>query len=204
VIDYYQLLMAAQQNAPEGARWHHDPAVENQWRYSQPVEYVPDPQDQALMYQPITPPRRADLYEPMSAPVSAYDGMPPPEDVAAAVESAMASVAPPQMMQQAPMMAQGGGVPGSGDNMQGSVNVPTYDAPSGPANITGFVPQGMSQPTSGQAYTPNAASIPTVLSPPPSWLGGILTTQPDHSFAHGNNSHGNPWNSTGGEGGFVW
>jgi hypothetical protein len=68
MIDYYQLLMQAQQGAPEGARWHHDPSMTEQWRYSQPTEYVPAPDQQTPQYQPIMPPRRADLYQPMSAP----------------------------------------------------------------------------------------------------------------------------------------
>jgi hypothetical protein len=134
MIDYYQLLMAAQQNAPEGARWHHDPAVENQWRYSQPTEYVPAPDPQTPQYQPITPPRRADLYQPMGAPVSAYDGLPPPEEIVAALEAAVAphQTAPVAMPQQSES--------GGGGNYPNAT--PVYDAPQGPANVMGYQQPG--------------------------------------------------------------
>jgi hypothetical protein len=199
VIDYYERLMAAQQSAPEGARWHHDPSIDAQWRYSQPVEYVPDPQDQAPLYQPITPPRRADLYEPMGAPVSAYEGMPQPEEVVAALEEAVAAATAQQPMQVAmPQQQDSGG----GGNY--ATPTPVYDAPQGPANVIGYQMPGGPMALNGYGgqgqpwgadhgfYTGNSGG------------GGLAYGGTDQPFTSNANSSSNPYTGGGGGGFSFW
>ena len=195
MIDYYERLMAAQQGAPQGARWHHDPAIDAQWRYSQPAEYVPDPNSQTPRYQPIMPPRRADLYEPMGAPVSSYQGLPAPEEIVALIEQAAGDTQPVQVGMPQPQQESDSG------NMY-ATPTPVYDVPQGPANVLGWQMPGDPMALGGYGgqgqqwgaghglYTGNAGG------------SGLAYGGTDQPFTSNANSFSNPY--TGGGGGFSF
>jgi hypothetical protein len=196
MIDYYERLMAAQQQAPQGSRWFFDPATEAQWVPAEQPLYVPAPEPVPL-YTPQTPARQASAYTPTAMPTPAYNGL-TEQDVVAAIEE-IAATAPVQQP-QAQILPQSSG----GDsNYTASAPTPVYDAPQGPANVIGYTSPG--SPTqlngydgAGQQWGPNHG-----LYSGNSGGSGLAYGGTDQPFTSNANSSSNPY--TGGGGGWsLW
>lgn len=105
MIDYYQQLLLAQQQADPGARWFFEPQAEHYWTPAQP--YVPDPTPEVSLYQPQPVPERRNLYTPTELPTPAYTDR-------VAKEAQTAITPAPQARVEAPKMASFGYQSGGG------------------------------------------------------------------------------------------